>query len=267
MRLITIGCEYVGKTTLADALQAWGKPRTGANSTWTTATSASRTTATSRRTSRWRSSQAPPGLKERFQRMQIYYHIFVQSNCEDCIFGGYHIQEAIYGPRYYYPGTEVHYLKQVEGFLQPDTILVLMTADPDEIRARMKAAPHKFPLVPPEDVEEIQAEFEREFTASTIKRKVRLIRPASRPRRYSTGSSPRPICQAGPERSPEGPAAHVLKRLRGAESRGGQDSRFRAAPLSRAIGGAACAPYAGRCWRDFRRVPGTAQSPSGTSRR
>ena len=32
---------------------------------------------------------------------------------------------------------------------QPDTILVLMTADPDEIRARMKAAPHKFPLVPP----------------------------------------------------------------------------------------------------------------------
>ena len=62
----------------------------------------------------------------------------------------------------------------MEGFLQPDTILVLMTADPDEIRARMKAAPHKFPLVPPGDVEEIQAEFEKEFGASTIKRKVRF---------------------------------------------------------------------------------------------
>ena len=65
-----------------------------------------------------------------------------------------------------------------------------MTADPDEIRARMKAAPHKFPIVPPEDVEEIQAEFEAEFTASTIKRKVRLDTTASHPRRYWTGSSP-----------------------------------------------------------------------------
>jgi hypothetical protein len=36
----------------------------------------------------------------------------------------------------------------------------------------MKAAPHKFPIVPPEDVEEVQAAFEAEYAASTIKRKV-----------------------------------------------------------------------------------------------
>ena len=56
--------------------------------------------------------EAPPGLKERFPAHADLLPIFVQSNCEDCIFGGYHIQEAIYGPRYYYPGTEVHYVKQ-----------------------------------------------------------------------------------------------------------------------------------------------------------
>ncbi len=173
MRLITIGCEYVGKTTLADALQAWGAEN-GREFHMDDSDFSIPDDRHFEEDEQMALLQAPPGLKERFQRMQIYYHIFVQSNCEDCIFGGYHIQEAIYGPRYYYPGTEVHYLKQVEGFLQPDTILVMMTADPDEIRARMKAAPHKFPIVPPEDVEEIQAEFEREFTASTIKRKVRL---------------------------------------------------------------------------------------------
>ena len=130
MRLITIGCEYVGKTTLADALQAWGAEN-GREFHMDDSDFSIPDDRHFEEDEQMALLQAPPGLKERFQRMQIYYHIFVQSNCEDCIFGGYHIQEAIYGPRYYYPGTEVHYLKQVEGFLQPDTILVLMTADPD----------------------------------------------------------------------------------------------------------------------------------------
>jgi hypothetical protein len=173
LRLVTIGCEYVGKTALADALQTWGAQH-GRNFHMDDSDFSIPDDRHLAEDEQQALVEAPPALKERFQRMQIYYHVFVQRNCEDCIFGGYHIQEAIYGPRYYYPGTEVHYQRQVEGFLQPDTILVLMTADPDEIRARMKAAPHKFPIVPPGDVEEVQAEFEKEFAASTIKRKVHL---------------------------------------------------------------------------------------------
>lgn len=173
MRLITIGCEYVGKTALADALEAWGNEH-GRTFHMDDSDFSIPDDRHFEEDEQKALLEAPPGLKERFQRMQIYYHIFVQSNCEDCIFGGYHIQEAIYGPRYYYPGTGVGYLRNLEAHLQPDTILVLMTADPDEIRARMKAAPHKYPIVPPQDVEEIQNEFEKEFAASTIKRKVRF---------------------------------------------------------------------------------------------
>ena len=173
MRLITIGCEYVGKTTLADALQAWGAQH-GRNFHMDDSDFSIPDDRHLGEDEQQALVEAPPALKERFQRMQIYYHIFVQSNCEDCIFGGYHIQEAVYGPRYYYPGGTVDYLRHVELHLQPDTILVLMTADPDEIRTRMKAAPHRYPIVPPEDVDDVQAEFEQEFSASTIKRKVRL---------------------------------------------------------------------------------------------
>ena len=173
MRIITIGCEYVGKTTLADALYEWGIEN-GRNFHMDDSDFSIPDDRQLDDEEQRAMVEAPPGLKERFQRMQIFYHIFVQSDCEDCIFGGYHIQEAIYGPRYYYPGTVVNYLKIVEDLLQPDTILVLMTADPDEIWARMKATPHKYPIVPPGDVEEVQAEFERGFAASTIKRRVRF---------------------------------------------------------------------------------------------
>ena len=90
MRLITIGCEYVGKTTLADSLEAWGAQhgRTFHMDDSDFSIPDDRHLGEDEQQAL---IEAPPDLKERFQRMQIYYHVFVQSNCEDCIFGGYHI--------------------------------------------------------------------------------------------------------------------------------------------------------------------------------
>lgn len=96
------------------------------------------------------------------------------SNFENCILGGYHIEEAVYGPRYYYPGRAVGYAREVETKLPSDTILVLLTATPDVIRDRMQATPHTYQLVQSDEIEEVQRQFEQEFGASWIRRKVRL---------------------------------------------------------------------------------------------
>ena len=49
-----------------------------------------------------------------------------------------------------------------------------MTAEADVIRARAEEAPHRYPIVPPEDVEEVQAAFEAEFALSWTSRKLRF---------------------------------------------------------------------------------------------
>ena len=99
----------------------------------------------------------PPTLKERFQRFQIYYHLDILARYDECILGGFHIQEAICGPRYYYPGRTVTYQRSIETHMPDDTILVFMTAAPEAIRERMEIAPHRYPLVKVHEVEEIQA--------------------------------------------------------------------------------------------------------------
>ena len=173
MRLITIGCEYAGKTTLADALREWGIEhgrRFHMDDTDFSIPDARHLDDEEQRVM----AALPPKIKERFQRFQVYYHIGVLTKHENCILGGFHIEEAIYGPRYYYPGKTAGYAREVETQLPSDTILVLLTADPDVIRERMRTFPHKYPLVQAAEVEDVQRQFEQEFGASWIRRKVRL---------------------------------------------------------------------------------------------
>lgn len=172
MRVILIGCEYAGKTTLANALEKWGLER-GRKFHMDDHFSIPDEFHIAEEEQKAMVALLP-AIKERFQRFQNYYHLEVMANSEDIILAGFHIEESIYGPRYYYPGIEVKYTRRLEPQMPQDTILVLLTADPDIIRARMEAAPHKYQLVPPSEVEEIQAQFEAEFTASWIKRKARL---------------------------------------------------------------------------------------------
>ncbi|MBM3934175.1 MAG: hypothetical protein FJ319_07725 [SAR202 cluster bacterium] len=173
MRLILIGPEYVGKTTLANALRDWGKAR-GRVFHMDDGDFTIPDYHHLNKAEQEAMVALPPVLKERFQRMVIYYHLDVISRWEDCILGGYHIEQKIYGPRYYHPGIPVTFERYVESKLPHDTILVNMTAKPDVIRARMKAEPHPYQLLKPSEVEEVQAEFEREFFTSWITRKVTL---------------------------------------------------------------------------------------------
>ena len=170
MRLILIGCEYVGKTTLANALEKWGLQQ-GRRFHMDDHDFSIPDEAHLNEEEQQAMVELPPKLKERFQ---VHYHVGVLNRHEDCILGGFHIEEAIYGPRYYYPGHTITYHRQVEPQMPPDTILAFLTAGPSVIRARMQASPHAYQLVQPDQVEEVQDQFEAEFTASWIGRKMRF---------------------------------------------------------------------------------------------
>ena len=181
MRLIVIGCEYAGKTTRIDGLYTWGAQR-GIHYHLDDHFSIPDQFFLSPE------DQAamvalPPTIKERFQRFQIYYHVAsVLAHHEDCLLGGFHIEEAVYGPRYYYPGSHIPpYHRRLEPQMPPDTILLLLTAAPEVIRRRMQAAPHPYPLVQPDEVEEISRQFEAEYRASWIERKLQIDTSALTP--------------------------------------------------------------------------------------
>jgi thymidylate kinase len=175
MRLIVIGCEYTGKTTLIDALYAWGEAR-GIHYHLDDHFSIPDQFFLDEEEQAAMLAM-PPTIKERFQRFQIYYHVAnVVQHHEDCLLGGFHIEEAIYGPRYYYPGKAFpdNYHRRVEPEMPPDTILLLLTARPEVIRRRMAETPHAFPLVMPEEIEEISRLFEAEHRAAWIERKLTI---------------------------------------------------------------------------------------------
>lgn len=173
MRVILVGCEYTGKTTLGNALKEWGAKH---NRRFHMDDHFSIPDEYHMSEEEQKAMVALlPGIKQRFQRFQCYYHLSVMDHQEDIILVGYHIEEAIYGPRYYYPGgRKPDYIVRLELKMLPDTILVLLTADPDVIRERMKTAPHTYQIVGASEVEEIQAEFENGFKASRIKRKASI---------------------------------------------------------------------------------------------
>src|SRR5579859_1256920 len=170
MRLIVIGCEYAGKTTLIDALGALGE-QSGIHFHLDDHFSIPDQYFLSKEDQQAMLA-VPPTITERFQRFQIYYHISVIENHGDVLLGGFHIEEAIYGPKYYYPGKAFPaYQRKIETHLPADTILVLLTASPDVLRQRMQTAPHQYPVVPSDDIEEISQQFQAEYRLTWIERK------------------------------------------------------------------------------------------------
>ena len=209
MRLLLVGCEYSGTTTLAHAIIGWAKETLGAENIglhdhfkWPHLSHPPATTAEESEAlfAAWEEGRGEdptrmgltldeqerilalsPNVKEMFQRYHIDYHLhdaFYQD--PDYFTVGMHIEEAVYAPLYFDYGMEGVYgnrkrfAQSVEHRLiqiAPDTVLVLVTASPEVIRRRMREAPHENAVVQEKDIELVLRRFEEESERSSLTHK------------------------------------------------------------------------------------------------
>ena len=174
MRLIVVGCEYAGKTTLVNGLMDWGHEH-GLHHHLDDHFTVPDTATIKDKADQEAMIALPNAIKERFQRFQIAYHVKLTQRYENILLTGFYIEEVVYGARYYYPGSRViENPRRAETELPPDCILVHLTARPEVVTARMDSDPHEYPVVPKEDVPEILEAFQAEFRASWFRNKLEI---------------------------------------------------------------------------------------------
>ncbi len=182
MRLILVGCEYAGKTTLANEIVKWIDSTMGGArgfhdhftipSSELTAEDQDQFMALSSR------------LKEMFQRYIIEYHLQPSFYSDpDHNMTGFHIEEAVYAPLYYGYGGKGEYAERttlaraVEKTIMkeaPDTVLILITASAEVIAQRMQENRQPLGVLQEQDIEYVLQRFEEEYQASLIRRKFSL---------------------------------------------------------------------------------------------
>ncbi len=195
MNVYLVGCECAGKTTLAGEILKWGEKAMGGirhfHDHFTIPSSELNSE------SGEALKNAPPQLKEMFQRYMLEYHIspgmLDTSRIPDGNLMGHAIEEAVYAPLYYgyggknsgAPGrspegarTEMaRFMEKKILELAPNTVLVLMKASPEVIRSRMEEDPATKPgeptpgVVLQEDVEHVLGRFQEEYEWSLIQNK------------------------------------------------------------------------------------------------
>ena len=172
MRIVAIGCEYTGVTTLLESLMDWGHER-GINhhlDDHFTIPDRQHLAPEDKETM----VNLSPALKERFQRMQLVYHIRLMHRFDHILLGGFHIEEAIYGPLYYYPGGVASEIRQYEEEMPKNTVLVHLIASSDAIQKRMETDPHEYSLIKKQDIPMLLERFQEEFDASLIPNKLQI---------------------------------------------------------------------------------------------
>jgi hypothetical protein len=175
MRLVLIGTEYTGKTTLSQGLMDWGHEN-GIHHHLDDHFSIPDCQMLKSEEDQKIMTGLPDVLKERFQRFQIAYHVRLINKYEHILLGGFHIEESVYGPKYYYPsiGRLVESSRAWEAGMPEDTVLVHLTADKKAISERMKADPHFYQVVPESDIGEMQEAFMDEYRKTWIMRKLTI---------------------------------------------------------------------------------------------
>ena len=207
MNIILVGCEFTGKTTLANEIVGWSERNLGGSSHFHDHFTIPSTELTDDAGEEYRNTH--PQIKEMFQRFMMSYHIsHAFYTAPDHNLMGLHIEEAVYAPLYYGYGGEDSRVPTrspagqrtemarhtEEDILEraPQTVLVLVKASPDAIKHRMKTAtvPNRETLekqrkskpfgeptrgvVKEEDVELVLGRFVEEFDASLLKNKIVL---------------------------------------------------------------------------------------------
>ena len=191
MRIIAIGCEYTGVTTLLAGLRDWGATR-GVHfhmDDHFTIPDAYHLADEEQRAM----LDMLPAIKERFQRFQIVYHVRLINNFQHILLGGFHLEEEVYGPLYYYPDLTVSDTRKYESEMPDDAIVVHLHARPEVIAQRLEQAPHPHTLIHPDHIPMLLDRFAAEYRASW-----KSIPPTSRHPTSSPPSSRRPTLTSIP---------------------------------------------------------------------
>ncbi len=206
MRLIMIGCEYAGKTTLAVEISKWMIEAMGLSFVrWHNHfvvpqvdqhlvirgqsddhhVAPGKGTADSFAEKEQEQILAlTPSLLEQFQRHMIWRHLHPTSYDEDdYLVINWYYADAVYAPLYYGygdPGTFADRRQRARAWdaevmkLAPDTVLVLVEASADVIRQRMRQNPRARSILQEKDVELVLDRFREEYDNSLIYRRFTL---------------------------------------------------------------------------------------------
>jgi shikimate kinase len=179
MKLILVGCEYAGKTTLAKEIVKWTDRTMGGARGFHDHFSIPSSELTAEDQEQF--ITLSPRLKEMFQRYVIEYHLqpaFYSDPDHNLV--GFHIEEAVYAPLYYGYGRKGEYAERT-GFARsiekeivaraPDTVLILLKASTGVIASRMRENPHPRPVVQEKDIEYVLQRFEEEYQSSLIRKR------------------------------------------------------------------------------------------------
>ena len=189
MRLIVIGCEFVGKTTLAANIGDWSEEHLGQRVNWHDEWVL---------TDEGLNDEVRQDLEkmstttfEAFRHYALSYHLnpgFFRDN-DHCLVGFY-FSEAVYAPLYHgYGGKGAHGDLEILAAhwdrelmeRAPDTVLVAMTASPETIRSRMAAPDARKTVLQSQDVEAVIKRFDELAARSFIRKRIALDTSESTP--------------------------------------------------------------------------------------
>ena len=195
MKLIIIGCEYTGTTTLSKNLFEWSQKNmtdaiSGVHDHWKipdvwghplSKSKLKRMTAEEQE----QVLSLSPRLLENMQRQSLYYHMPRNVNNDHYIVVGHYIEEGIYAPidfNYGIPDTSGYVdrsvvMKAVEREILricPEIVLVLLTASKEKIEYRMQKAPHNHSIITKNDITQISKRFLEEYEKSSILNKITI---------------------------------------------------------------------------------------------
>lgn len=190
MRLIIIGSEYAGKTTLAAQIQQWMERTMGSCTTsfhdhffpWDpedTSPKKERIDVDLKLL-----TLNDPEVVEKYTRYVIHYHTHPNFYAKpDHAVVNWYYGDAVYAPLYYgfggpgEAGDRQVLARSYDEMLTktaPDTVLLLVKADAEVIRRRRQETSQPQPFPREQDIELVLGRFEEEFESSLIDRRVVL---------------------------------------------------------------------------------------------
>lgn len=179
MKLLLVGCEYSGTSTLANGIRDWWMGVSGRD------VDVQDHFREDLSTDDFAQYMAlGPGAREVIEREHIHAHApFPEETDSDRILIGLHIEDAVYGPMLFGYGAEgaqgdrTALSQRIDHRFQrlaPETMRVFVKASPEVISRRMQDAPHANGILKEKDVEEAVRRFEDAAGGAQFRRKFEI---------------------------------------------------------------------------------------------